>query len=284
MKASDDALNMLRSNWTEMSGLESDQDRGVPMPAAEKEDNAAAAEGDEGSGARAHAGGSAHARESAGGNVDHGAKRIPLIPPREIHAPGMTVWEALGARASRRKYSDDSVTTEQLSAVLYATQGVRGRRGARILKTAPSGGARHPLELYVVARRVDGVTPGLYHYRSGSHELASLRPFRDDDAATEDGSLDAALRGQLWNAAAYLILTAIPYRTEWRYPGRAGKLVALDAGHALENTYLICEALGLGTCAVGAYDQDLLDAYLGVDGKEELAVYAAPIGVPANAE
>ncbi len=259
MKASDDTLRTLRSNWTEMSGLESDQERGVPMPPQEKDGEA-----------------------STGGGAEEHAETVSLIPPAKIHAPAMTVWEALGSRVSRRKFADASLTLEQLSAVLYATQGVRGRRGSRILKTAPSGGARHPFELYLVARRVGGVSPGLYRYRSSSHDLVTLRVFGEGAGSPEDRALDEALRGQLWDAAAYLILTAIPYRTEWRYPGRAGKLVAMDAGHAFENTYLICEALGLGTCAIGAYDQSLLDGYLGVDGAEELAVYAAPVGIPAS--
>jgi SagB-type dehydrogenase family enzyme len=91
-------------------------------------------------------------------------------------------------------------------------------------------------------------------------------------------ALDAALSGQLWNAAAYFIWTAIPYRTEWRYAEASAKLVAIDAGHVCENLYLACEAVGCGTCGIGAYLQEAMDEFLGVDGRDEFAIYAAPVG------
>jgi len=75
-----------------------------------------------------------------------------------------------------------------------------------------------------------------------------------------------------------VIWAAVPYRSEWRYGKAADKLVALDAGHSCQNLYLACESLGLGTCAIGAYDQDKLDAYLGLDGEDMFALYAAPVG------
>jgi SagB-type dehydrogenase family enzyme len=65
---------------------------------------------------------------------------------------------------------------------------------------------------------------------------------------------------------------------EWRYGLAAHKVIALDAGHVCQNLYLACEAIGAGTCAIGAYDQDALDALLEVDGRDEFAVYLAPVG------
>ncbi len=56
------------------------------------------------------------------------------------------------------------------------------------------------------------------------------------------------------------------------------KMIALDAGHLCQNLYLASEAIGAGTCAIGAYDQDKMDAILDVDGKEEFVIYAAPVG------
>ena len=79
-------------------------------------------------------------------------------------------------------------------------------------------------------------------------------------------------------AAAVFIWATIPYRTGWRHGLAAHKLIALDAGHVCQNLYLACESIGCGTCAIGAYDQEKMDAFLGVDGKDELAVYAAPLG------
>ena len=54
------------------------------------------------------------------------------------------------------------------------------------------------------------------------------------------------------------------------------KFMLLDAGHICQNLYLAVEALGLGTCAIGAYDQDAMDSLIRVDGENEYAVYCAP--------
>ena len=56
------------------------------------------------------------------------------------------------------------------------------------------------------------------------------------------------------------------------------KVIAIDAGHVYQNLYLACEAIGAGTCAIAAYDQEAMDAFLRVDGKEEFTVYVAPVG------
>jgi nitroreductase len=87
-----------------------------------------------------------------------------------------------------------------------------------------------------------------------------------------------ARQGFLEHAAVIFIWTAIPYRTEWRYTVVAPKIIAQDSGHLCQNLYLACEAIGAGTCAIGAYDQARMDAFLGVDGEEELTLYLAPVG------
>jgi nitroreductase len=78
--------------------------------------------------------------------------------------------------------------------------------------------------------------------------------------------------------AATFVWTVVPYRTEWRYAFLSPKIIAQDAGHLCQNLYLACEAIGAGTCGIDAYDQAKLDALLGVDGRDEYAVYAAPVG------
>ncbi len=74
------------------------------------------------------------------------------------------------------------------------------------------------------------------------------------------------------------IWTVIPYRTEWRYSMLSPKIIAQDSGHLCQNLYLASEAIGAGTCAIGAYDQSKIDPILGVDGEEEFTIYMAPVG------
>jgi len=79
-------------------------------------------------------------------------------------------------------------------------------------------------------------------------------------------------------SAATFVWTVVPERTEWRYAEASAKVIALDAGHVCQNLYLACEAIGAGTCAVGAYDQELMDELLGLDGDDEFTIYLAPVG------
>ncbi len=65
---------------------------------------------------------------------------------------------------------------------------------------------------------------------------------------------------------------------EWRYDITAHKVILLDAGHFCQNLYLGCKAIGAGTCAIAAYDQEKMDQLLKVDGEEEFAIYLAPVG------
>jgi SagB-type dehydrogenase family enzyme len=149
-------------------------------------------------------------------------------------------------------------------------QGVRRR-----FRTVPSGGARHPFETYLVIRRVEGLEPGLCRYLPLEHKLYFLGPLAERQAL-----LDAAWDGRrmLEQSAVVFLWTALPYRTEWRYTIVAHKIIAQDSGHLCQNLYLACEAIGAGTCAVGAYTQAAVDALLGVDGEEEFVIYMAPVG------
>ncbi len=70
----------------------------------------------------------------------------------------------------------------------------------------------------------------------------------------------------------------MPYRMEWRYDIAAHKVIAIEAGHVCQNLYLATAAIGAGTCAVAAYNQELMDQLLRVDGKDEFTIYLAPVG------
>ena len=79
-------------------------------------------------------------------------------------------------------------------------------------------------------------------------------------------------------AAVTFIWTAIPYRMEWRYGIAAHKVIAIDAGHVCQNLYLAGEAIGAGTCAIAAYDQEAMDRFVRVDGTDAFVIYLAPAG------
>ena len=151
----------------------------------------------------------------------------------------------------------EPLTLDELSFLLWATQGVRQQVGpGAVLRTVPSAGNRHALETYLAVLRVGGLEPAIYRYLPLEHQLLHLA---DEEQMAE--KLTEATLGQAFvgRAAVVFIWTTIPYRMEWRYGLAAHKVIALDAGHVCQNLYLACEAIGAGTCAVAAYHQQLMD-------------------------
>lgn len=194
------------------------------------------------------------------------------------------IWDLVMGRESCRKYTQTAVSLCELSFLLWATQGIRkvvGRKEPVTFRSVPSAGSRHPLETYFFANHVEGLKRGLYHYLPGEHALEVWDPAKDYEA-----ELTRALCGQHFAAAAPVLFvwSALPYRTEWRYGVKAAKYILLDAGHMCQDLYLACGSIGCGACAIGAYDQDMLDELLGfapgpsADPLYECAVYAAAVG------
>ncbi len=206
------------------------------------------------------------------------AVRIDLPDGREalVRLGRMAVGEAIARRESVRHYDIAPLSLEELAALLWATQGVRKVLSPiSALRTVPSAGARHAFETYLAVSRVEGLPAGLYRYLPFDGQLAQLAidPQIGRRAA-------AACLGQWFVALAAVVLfwTVIPARMEWRYDLAAHKVIAIDAGHVCQNLYLACESLGLGTCAIAAYNQEACDRLLGVDGDEEFTLYLAPVG------
>ena len=205
------------------------------------------------------------------------AKRITLPKPDTWKTiPGADVRAAIANRSSRRTYRKEVLGLEEVAFLLWATQGVRGKvTGGHTYRTVPSAGCRHALETYVAALAIEGLEPAIYRYLPLSHELL----FEFSEADLGERLVEATL-GQTFvgKAAATFIWAVVPYRMEWRYGLAAHKVIAIDAGHVCQNLYLACEAIGAGTCAIGAYDQEVLDHLLRLDGEDEFAVYLAPVG------
>jgi SagB-type dehydrogenase family enzyme len=188
----------------------------------------------------------------------------------------MSLAEAVIERESVRAFSDDPFSLEQLSALLWAAQGVREVLSPECaLRSVPSAGARHAFELYVAAGNVDGLRKGLYRYLPFDGQIAQL--YADEHIARRAA---AACLGQAFvaQAAATFFLTAVPSRMEWRYGRAAHKVIALDAGHVNQNIYLACTAMNAGACSIAAYDQEACDDLLGIDGSDEFTVYIAAAG------
>lgn len=193
-------------------------------------------------------------------------------------------FNLISLRTSKRKYSQEALAKEELAFLLWTTQGVKevlGKDKKSTRRTVPSAGARHPFETYLFISRVDGLEPGLYHYLALEHKLEFIGVIENQVERVSE-----AFCGQTFVASAQVcfVWTVIPYRSEWRYSTDAHKYALIDVGHVCQNLYLASEAIGLGTCAIAAYEQELIDGLLGLNSipsfakDNEFVIYAASVG------
>ncbi|MEA3266495.1 MAG: SagB/ThcOx family dehydrogenase [Candidatus Fermentibacteria bacterium] len=207
--------------------------------------------------------------------------RVISLPEPCIVPAKSDISTCILERRSRRKYTDKALSIEELSYMLWATQGVKkaipayGNTGTVTIRTVPSAGARHPFETYLAVNRVTGVEQGIYRYSSLNHNLVFLF-----NVTEMQDKLTKAAVGQSFVGSAPVVFfwACKPYLGEWRYKGESHKAMLLDAGHVCQNLYLAAESLNLGTVAIAAYSQERVDDLLKLDGKDEFVVYLAPVG------
>ncbi|MBS3781355.1 MAG: SagB/ThcOx family dehydrogenase [Candidatus Thermoplasmatota archaeon] len=203
------------------------------------------------------------------------AELIDLPDPKELDID-TSLNDAISNRESRRSFTNEPLELEELSFLLWATQGIREKLDSgHVYRVVPSAGCRHALETYIAAFDVKELEKAIYRYLPLEHQLVKVTEYED-----MENKVTRAARGQKFvgNCAATFIWTTIPYRMEWRYGEASYKVIAMDAGHVCQNLYLACEAINCGTCAIAAYDQDLMDSLLEVDGEDEFTIYLAPVG------
>jgi SagB-type dehydrogenase family enzyme len=188
----------------------------------------------------------------------------------------LTLDEALLKRRSVRHYAKDPLTADQVSYLLWASNGLQRKERGFEFRTAPSAGALYPIETYVIANRVEGVSAGVYHYSVQRH---CLEVISEGDVSSE---IAIAALGQRMclEAPAVIVWTGVFQRARWKYGQRAYRYVYLDAGHIGENLALAATAIGLGSCQVGALFDEEVNKIIGVDGTEESVVYMSVVGKP----
>lgn len=207
------------------------------------------------------------------------AKHVRL-PPAD--RPEYQFLRVLTARKTHRSFSEGRLRLEDLATLLFYTWGVTGFFEVPVLgnlphKTSPSGGARHPGEVYVVALRVQGLRPGLYHYNARRHQLEELRRGTLLEQVVQYCGAQPFVR----KASAVFLMTAVFPRVMWKYRhARYYRVVLLDAGHLAQTFCLVATWLGLAPFSLGALNDSLIEKDLGLDGIGESAIYVTGVGLP----
>jgi SagB-type dehydrogenase family enzyme len=224
---------------------------------------------------------------------------IPNTPPPELFkrtegAPSIALpfhgretdgfFQTLYARRTQREFSEASVSLDGISKLLHVTWGVQGyidtdQFGSLPLKTSPSGGARHPIEVYLMALRVAGLDSGLYHYDARDHALEPIA----SGATAQQARAYCADQPYAGRSAALFIMTGVFERTMWKYRHpRAYRVVLLDAGHLGQTFCLTATRMGLAPFSTAALKDTLIEEDLGIDGISESVLYVTGVGLPVG--
>lgn len=241
--------NFLKSNFSEFKKIKTDKLKGLPKPPTVK-------------------------------SFDPNSKIINLPKVNDMVVTNSNIFDCIKERRSTRFYAPESLSLEELSYLLWATQGISGTTKSGLsLRTVPCSGATHTFETYLFIMRVDGLQEGVYRYLPVEHQLLYMFDLEKIDQKIDEITLEQPFVPNFAKRAAVMFAwSTIPYRSEWKYDISAHKKILIDIGHVSQNLYLASESIEAGACAIGIYDQQLIDDILQLDGEEEFVIFLGAVG------
>ena len=241
--------DFLKSNFNDFKNIKTDKMKGIPQPPINK-------------------------------NYDNSEKLIslPLIDKNIVSKKN--IFECIESRRSTRFFSEEAISIEELSYLLWATQGNVGKNSIGLtLKTVPCSGATHSFETYLFIMNVETIKSGIYRYVPDGHKLLFMFSLDKIENKVDEITLEQPFVANFAKKSAVLFAwSTIPYRSEWKFDITAHKKILIDIGHVCQNLYLASESINSGTCAIGIYDQKKIDNILNLDGEEEFIIYLAAVG------
>ena len=199
---------------------------------------------------------------------------LKLVPPP---AEG-ELLSLIKNRNSDRSFSGEPLTQEQLSQVLKYSCGefeVEIPGGARKHRAQPSGGARYPIEMYVILfTDTENLKRGVYHYNVKEHSL-EYTPY-DEELSNDPSQL--VIPRWARKSGAFLVMTSVFGRAEMKYQERGSWYAFIEAGHIAQNVHLLCNKLGLKSVSLGGVWDDNIEKLLNVNSKVEAPIYTVAIG------
>ena len=210
--------------------------------------------------------------------------RLKQIPLKPSSSDFKSLGVCLRLRTSRRRYMNKHLSYRMLSDILYFSAGIKnaGKIHGKELhdpkkakRFYPSGGARYPIEIYVIASNVQWLERGLYHYNVLDNTLEQLI---ENDLR---GFVKSSLNGRsIAKAGALIILTGVLSRQEVKYGNMALRLALIESGHITQNMSLLTANYDIGSCAVSGFDSDEISKLIDLDTGEEIPLYAFTVGQP----
>ncbi len=197
-------------------------------------------------------------------------KESKISLPKDFVEGSLSAFDSIKTRRSVRDYSKQPLSLKELSTLLFTTQGIT----SDYKRAAPSAGALYPMETYLVVNNVAGLEKGLYHYLVQEHALEVVKIGDFAQEVRKKGLNQAPLE----NAAVDFIWTAVSERTTKKYGERGIRYIFIEVGHVSENLYLQANSMDIGVVAIGAFDDQAINKFLGVDSEKETVIYINAVG------
>lgn len=211
--------------------------------------------------------------------------QAPLIGLPRVPLPEASLRVAIEGRSSCRSFSDAWLSLEQVAALMTSAYGVIGEAEMGDLqlleRPVPSGGGLYPLECFLLARRLESISPGVYHYVPLHHGLEQLSTALPSERMISDLFLDQPYAAR---APLIVVFCAVLSRSMEKYGDRGYRYILLEAGHAAQNATLVATALGLGSLSLGGFFDRDLAALLQVAWPDTVPLYALAVGASRSAE
>lgn len=223
------------------------------------------------------------ARSSYTKSMDEADFSEAVVPNRNIvsslslpvHPQNSPLEKLISDRRSKRQFDNMAITKDQLSYLLWATQGITQTRGTANLRAVASAGNCHCFNTYIVPNMVEGISKGLYLFDPLENSLGLIK------SGNISNELAKACLNQKMTAecAVCFIWTAVTPRMTGRYGLRGYRYMFIDAGHVGAHLQLACQDLGLGSCNIAAYMDDEMTKFLGLESENELPIYVGVAGL-----
>ena len=196
-------------------------------------------------------------------------ERIALPPPAATPVDELLARRATCRNFDPQKFVEKSTFAHILQRVFGAQEYKIHADNVVIKRTSPSGGGLHPTEAYVVAQRVEGVAPGLYHYHPLDHALEPLPPPAQGLSAFV--RIMVAAQKYFLDAPVFVVLATRFPRTFWKYRNhtKAYRATIFDAGHLSQTLYVSATEFGLGAFITAAINEVDIERALGLDPLQE---------------
>ncbi|XWN53146.1 SagB/ThcOx family dehydrogenase [Anoxybacillus flavithermus] len=209
-------------------------------------------------------------------------KRIPLEIPRGLRNKN-TFEHVILNRKTTREFSNKKISKQEFSDILFYTFGAIACNldegyGPFLYKTSPSGGARHPIEVYPIVLNVEGIEPGIYHYSVKNHDLELIR-MGDEKYLRNLCKSIGKDQEHVGKPSVVFVYTALIDREMWKYESpRAYRVIMYDLGHLSQTLYLMSSYFNLGAFFTGAINDEVVDSELNLDTSNEIPLGLSGVG------